>query len=1156
MQDNGGIHVKRIMMTAAAALTAFGVVQPVAMADTTASALYSDVTSGSYGATQILNLTTDGYIHGFSDGTFRPNAVVTRGQFLSYFMNEMKSFTHIGPLPKTKQYFSDVRPGNWLYPYVGAAMQAGWINPAWMHVSPGHSFGANSPVTRVDVAALFAAAMKSARRLQLPSHSTPLSYASNLGLFRGVSAQMNRASAAITLVNMLQWLQGTLLPAGDVPVVTSSGSTVNPNTLVYLHVSIKGGNGRTGTLPAPAKVSYKLSNTDGAFLLPSTGAVMMNKPGTYSITATVDGVESAPYLIKVIDQPTGVTLTAAKSVLLANGQQTDDFTATVVDSMGQSVKNFSGIATLMPLMHGTYVNPATGADITSVLFKNGVAQFAVRAGTTGGLSDTVSLTGLSQLSGQPVSASISYGSDTIDYSWSTDEPAAIQLSSAKSVIVADGQQTDLIKATIVDGYGQPVTQYTGTASLLPLIHGAYVDPTTGALITSVTFLHGVATFAIRAGNTGGVSDTVTLIDLTSANAQFQTQSAGINYGTLSIQYAWSNNQPAGIQLATSASGLQANGKQTDAITATVVNAFGQPVTNFSGSATLTPLLHGAYVDPETGDAITTVTFADGVAHFAVQAGTTGGVNDTLALSDLASANGQSVTSSVSYGTATIEYAWPGGNEISLQPALAFVSNLQATEDQVAATITDASGANITSGLPVYATFSLRGPGSFVQHGTPLSTVSEYVIPGVPTVLPVWSVLGQSGSIAVTASAAGYSQAQVNIQSVAEGSPSSLDITSISGTVSAVGAAQAPGVTAGTPFTLYTVGLVDKTGIPVIPAQDDSITVSDNSASVGGTIEYFDVVNGQPTGSAMTNTELQTFISSSTGQAQFAVVNTQAGTATPTISVVDSLGLTQTVQYSYTKGLAAYAMFPADTLANLSNALSYLESGQSTTYAVQLEDVNGNPLTSAGQSVDFYFSGKNAPQAIINGSSAWSATNPFVAVTNPQGQAMVSVTVPAGSVGAFTLSATVAGTSNASAQTVQIEPANLYTTQLVMASTSGGTSAMAWPTGAMSIGQTLSQFVGSANNGISSLYATPENYVGSYTRGNDQLEITTSNPDVLAITGNANWTEVNGLPFEYIGSSSAVLPTITAVKSGIVTLAIQDISNPSAPRITETINVTG
>ncbi|MCL6443204.1 MAG: hypothetical protein K6T83_07085 [Alicyclobacillus sp.] len=1086
---------------------------------------------------------------------------VTRGQFLGELMKAVENVTNVKPNADAKQYFSDVPKSNSAFAVVGAAQQAGWLNGSWLHIRVGQSFNVNQPVSLPDIAALFVSSMEAAGRLKLPKGQTPLQYAMNLGIFRGVkltgASSINQSECSKILANIRRWTQGTLLPAGYVPVVTSSTSNASVNTIIQLEVYIKNAIGRTVNypstnegrirVPANATVTYYVNDPSGASLIPATGSLMITKPGTYKVTVTVDGVKSAPYTVKVKDQPSEVKLSAAKSVIVANGKQKDLITARVVDSSGRTMTNFNGSATLMPLMHGTFVDPATGAAVTSIRFKNGVGKVDVVAGTTGSVSDTITLTDLTSSTGQPLSPNINYGFTTVNYTWATNEPASVQLSAASTQLSADGQSTDLITAKVLDGYGQVVTSFNGSASLMPMLHGTFIDPASGATITSVTFTKGVAKFEVKAGTTGGVTDTVQLTGLTSLNAS--VDGYDINYGSVNINYTWAKDQPVGVLLSAARATLPADGSQTDTIKATVVNSYGQTITDFNGTATLSPLTYGTYVDTLTAGQTSTIQFSHGVAEFQVQAGTTGGVTDHVSLSGLTSSDGQAITSNINYGTVSINYSWPSANStITLTPTFTKVSNNQATQDQIAVSIPSFSDDTLSAATPVATTFTISGPGSFSKTTTQ-TTVTEYIVPGVSTMLPVWSQAGKSGTIVITASASGMTAGKATITAVSTGAPAALQVTPQTGSVNALGAAQTSTLPVGTPFEIYTVNLTDAQGNPVLPTTDDVVRASDNS---GGALEYFAVVGGQPSGSPITEADVAT-ISANSGVAQFAVVNVQAGTANPTISLIDSLGFTSTVPFSYQKGSAAYAMFPLDTTSTVNAATSYVESGQTATYSVQLEDANGNPLQIANQPVDFYFEpNNNLANATIGNSASWSAASPYVAVTNPQGQAFVTVKVPAGATGSFTLEAQLPGGSTPTSETVIVQSPEAYTSKLVLSGVRGGTTSLTWPSADMTVGETLMDYLNQSNSGLTSLYVTPENSMGA-TSG-DSLEITTSNPSVLSISGGGLWTSLNGSSIVWTGNSSYPLPTITAEQPGTATLTIIDLSNPSAPKLTETITV--
>ena len=850
------------------------------------------------------------------------------------------------------------------------------------------------------------------------------------------------------------------------------------------------------------------------------------------------------------NEPTTIRLVSNKSLLVADGKSAATITATVENGDGTTVTSFNGSATLAPILNGTYEAPSTGAPISTVNFSRGVATFDVVAGTTGGTSDTVMLTNLTLSNGQTVGTVTNYGTTTIQYTWNQDQPAGVKLTSPSTVLSANGTATDPITATVVDGYGRPVTSFSGTAVLTPLSHGTYVDPSTGAVLTSITFKGGVAHFDVKAGTEGGVTDAVSLSGLTSSTG---VPESGISYGLLTLDYLAAAGQPVAVNLTEASPSIAANGTQTDLITATVADAYGQTAAGFNGSATLTPLKYGTYVDPSTGQTLSSVAFVNGIATFAVKSGLTGGVSDTIGLSDLTSGN-TPMDPNFQYGTATVSYTWPTANGISLTPANQSVSDNQPTQDLITATLPSSSATSALFGTTVSATFSLSGPGSFAESGTPVTSINELLIPGEPTVVPVWSIPSQSGTITVAATAKGLSTSSVSVQAISTGAPAGLTINGTQSTLSGLGLSQEPELPAGTPFTLYTVKVVDANGNPVAPSASDILSITDNTSTVGGTISYYAVANGQPTGPQLGPNPIALPISS--GTVQFAAVNTVVGGSNPIIHVSDSSGLSAEAPYDYSAGSASYALFSGDSTANLTGAQSLMEVGQTATYTVQVVDGNGNPITTAGQTIDVYFdAGRNGNSngSTIDGSSTWSASSPYVVETNPQGQAVVTVTAP--SAGQFTLVAALPGGAGPAKNTVSVVGTAAYTTQLILSNSEGMTTPLAWPTSAMTVGETLSQFLSPTASVSGPVYVTPLNSQGDAVNNTaEALQITTSNPDVLSILSDGNWTAQGNSNAMFTGVAGNSLPTIVAKQPGVATLIITDLSNPTEPRIVETVQV--
>jgi hypothetical protein len=80
----------------------------------------------------------------------------------------------------------------------------------------------------------------------------------------------------------------------------------------------------------------------------------------------------------------------------------------------------------------------------------------------------------------------------------------------------------------------------------------------------------------------------------------------------------------------------------------------------------------------------------------------------------------------------------------------------------------------------------------------------------------------------------------------------------------------------------------------------------------------------------------------------------------------------------------------------------------------------------------------------------------------------------------------------------------------------------------------------------SVYVIAENAIGEVVNTSDTIQVTTSNPSVLSISGAPTGTTTV--------TAGSALPTITAGTTGTATLTLTDLSNPSAPKITETVTV--
>ena len=87
---------------------------------------FSDV-SDSYTATAVETLRLMGVLDGYSDGTFRPGAVLTRAQFCKMAVFAMDGSSELGRY-STVTIFPDVKPSHWASSYINMAAKKGVIS--------------------------------------------------------------------------------------------------------------------------------------------------------------------------------------------------------------------------------------------------------------------------------------------------------------------------------------------------------------------------------------------------------------------------------------------------------------------------------------------------------------------------------------------------------------------------------------------------------------------------------------------------------------------------------------------------------------------------------------------------------------------------------------------------------------------------------------------------------------------------------------------------------------------------------------------------------------------------------------------------------------------------------------------------------------------
>ena len=448
--------MKRTLTGIAAVALVMGALAPSAFADQNVA--YSDV-SGNFAAQNITSLSDQGYIHGYSDGTFRPNQIITRGQLLAYYLNVVKAATGVEPVAH-KQYYQDIAPRNWDYNYVGAAAAAGWINQYWIGVKPGGYFQENYQASWGDAASFYVASMEAAGKLK-PSDlgkKAPLAYAKSIGLFNGIPTSqkqmyLNRASAAVVLFNILAKVNGTAIPAGSMLTV-SGNTTMAVNTSEQLTAVLKDPNGNvinTGN----AQIQYT-SSSPNAFVSPA-GQLVITAPGSYQITATVDGVTSAPLTVTVAGAPAGVKITSSLPTLVANGTATDTITATVVDANGNPVTNLNGTMEFRDTNKQLVgANNTLTNDLTNVPVTNGVATIQVKSTSQLGATDTITGMNIAPSGGSVLMNGSSIVSGSVTLTQEQQVATSVKVTPVHNTVENNTPTEDGFTVQVLDQNGQPM----------------------------------------------------------------------------------------------------------------------------------------------------------------------------------------------------------------------------------------------------------------------------------------------------------------------------------------------------------------------------------------------------------------------------------------------------------------------------------------------------------------------------------------------------------------------------------------------------------------------------------------------------------------------------------------------------------------------------
>ena len=597
--------------------------------------------------------------------------------------------------------------------------------------------------------------------------------------------------------------------------------------------------------------------------------------------------------------------------------------------------------------------------------------------------------------------------------------------------------------------------------------------------------------------------------------------------------------------------MVANGKSTQTVNLSVIDANGNVVTNYNGNVTVTiSATNGGKLNDGLTPANTeTVAVTNGVGKYTILSPASVsavGQYDTITVSDASGNNLQGLSTKVNYvaqvATATV-----------LTPATASVSCNSQTGDTVTVQVVDQSGVPMLAGTYTVG-LTVSGPAKFAD-GTTGPTNVVYTGNGTntntATTISVNSQQGQAGTITVNATSTGLTSGSASITAALTQAASKLSVvSSVTSVSSDVAYLDKSG--GATPFGKLTLTATDANGNATNYTGTVNVTIKD--------------ANGNTSTAIVPASSTVSFANQSAATLNLFGNATQnlnvAGTYT--ITLTDAAGVLSSSSVTITETAGAVA--PTSTQingANGSSSVSVSQASPNATLSAQLYDAQGNKVSTAGVPVVFtlhHGSVASTSTATINGIQATSAADGVATVsTNASGVASVSFAGSQITGDTWTVSVTkVNGTAPTSPSTyfagpvtVNLSSNPVSTISLALTDTSAGT------------------YNGSITTAVSSnsVSLTPtfkDQYGNALTGGSaptsDTFKATISNYDaftnyagsgVHVFTKNADGT---GTMTDTLSNINTALASITAKQAGTVTVTLVDMSVGTQPSGSTSISV--
>ncbi len=519
-----------------------------------------------------LNIVT-----GFPDGTYKPNATLTRAMAAAIMVRAL-GLEETAKLSKGATPFSDVPATDWASGYVNVAFAQGVINGIG-----NNQFAPLREVTYAELATMLVRAAGLAKEAVGPWPTNFITVATKYGLTagtdfsaskpatRGDTALMAKVAVfdtkspdtnktiAQSVFNVGPKLDKVVVTAGATSVAV--GGTVQLTAKAY---------DSTGAEIKDAAITW---SADKGGVVNSSGVFAASASGTSTITAT-SGDKSGTVAINVYGNATALKL-SAPAAIVANGLSKTTITATAVDAAGNTVQNFSGTISFQS------TNTATAkVSAGSVAAVNGVASVDITSGgtTAGTAVISASSTGLTG-----ATAVVTANAQVL---------TSIALSADPGSFAADNQSTATITATPKDQEGVTMAAPAGL-SVKVTSNNTSVASFAGLADATITWAGGTA--VLNAKNLTGSASITGVVTAPSNLISVPVTSTAVNAIVVGAPYklaidpittkAVANNQTVIVRV------LDVNGNQ-------VTGQYGNPLAWASVSLTA----NGIAV-PVAGDAL-------------------------------------------------------------------------------------------------------------------------------------------------------------------------------------------------------------------------------------------------------------------------------------------------------------------------------------------------------------------------------------------------------------------------------------------------------------------------------------------------------------------------------------------------------------------------